>query len=299
VVDDRLRVEHDDVGHHAGREDPSIHHPDRGRREARVGVIGLGYVGLPLAAVFAGLLLMLLVLFVAPLTAYLPNAAMAAVLFLVAWRLIDPNHIIKIAKTSRTETVILVSTFAATLFLELQFAIMLGILLSVAIYLNRTSHPNTRIRVPDPREENRQFVTDPLLPECPQLKIVRIDGSLYFGAINHVRTNLRNLMEVEPHPKNILLIGSGINFIDMEGAEFLLHLAKEREEAGGHLYFYGMKEGICSHFKFLEYLLDIDTDNIFNSKQEGISLIYNRLDRTVCDRCNARIFLESKREQGR
>mgnify|MGYP001822165982 CR=1 FL=1 len=102
------------------------------------------------------------------------------------------------------------------------------------------------------------------------------------------------IMESEPHPKNLLLVGTGINFIDMEGAEFLLHLAKEREQAGGHLYFYGMKEGICGHLKFLEYILEIGVDNIFSSKDEAIAGIYKRLDRTVCDRCEVRIFLECR-----
>lgn len=248
----------------------------------------------PLAAVFAGLFLVPIVFLLAPYAAYLPNSAMAAILFLVAWRLIDLPHILNIAKTSTPETVILGSTFLATLFLELQFAILLGILLSLALYLNRTSHPKTLVRVPDPRMESRSFVTDPLLPECPQLKIVRIDGSLYFGAINHVRSNLQQILRVSPKPKNILLVGSGINFIDMAGAEFLVHLAREREKEGGHLYFYDMKEGICSHFKFLEYLLDIGTDNIFLSKEEAITEIYGRLDKEVCVGCPTRIFLECR-----
>ena len=246
----------------------------------------------PLAAIFAGGLLIPVVLFLAPLAAYLPNAAMAAILFLVAWKLIDPHHIMKIVKTSGTESIILGSTFAATLFLELQFAILLGIMLSLAIYLNRTSHPKALVRVPDPRQESRAFVTDPMLPECPQLKIVRIDGSLYFGAVNHVRSSLQKLLQANPEQRHLLLVGSGINFIDMAGAEFLLQLARERENAGGRLYFYDMKEGICSHFKFLEYLLEIGTDNVFLSKQESISEIFNRLDRSICKRCSARIFLE-------
>lgn len=246
----------------------------------------------PMAAIFAGGLLVLAVLFVAPLAVYLPNAAMAAILFLVAWKLIDPHHIVKIFKTSITESVILGSTFAATLFLELQFAILLGIMLSLAIYLNRTSHPKLLVRVPDNRQDSRMFVTDAALPECPQLKIVRIDGSLYFGAVTHVRTGLQNLMLDSPEQKHLLLVGSGINFIDMAGAEFLIQLVKEREEAGGQLYFYDMKEGICSHFKFLEYLLDIGTDNIFVSKKEALSEIYTRLDKTICSSCSVRIFLE-------
>lgn len=246
----------------------------------------------PLAAVFAGSLLIPVVLFIAPLAAYLPNAAMAAILFLVAWKLIDPHHIIKIAKTSITEMVILGTTFMGTLFLELQFAILLGIMLSLAIYLNRTSHPKTLTRVPDPRIDSRSFVTDPMLPECPQLKIVRIDGSLYFGAVSHVRNSLRELLRKNPMQKHLLVVGSGMNFLDMAGAEFLAHLAREREEAGGRLYFYDMKEGICSHFKFLEYLLDIGPDNIFVSKKEAISEIFVRLDASICSRCRARIFLE-------
>lgn len=246
----------------------------------------------PLAAIFAGLLLIPIVLFVAPLAKYLPNAVMAGILLQVAWRLIDPHHLLKIMRISITETVILTSTFLATLFLELQFAILLGIMLSLAIYLNRTSHPRTRIRVPDPNAENRAFSSDPSLPECPQLKILRIDGSLYFGAVNHVRSSLRQLLQSNPGQRNLLLVGSGINFIDMAGAEFLVHLAKERQAAGGQLYFYDLKEGICSHFKFLEYLLDLDTDNIFTSKKEAIQEITHRLDHNICATCSKRVFLE-------
>lgn len=248
----------------------------------------------PLAAVFAGIFLILAVLFVAPLAVYLPNTAMAAILFLVAWQLIDPFHILKIMKTSLNETVIMGSTFLATLFLELQFAILLGIMLSLVIYLNRTSHPETLTRVPDSRLPSRPFVSDATLPECPQLKIVRIDGSLYFGAVNHVKTSLQELMQTRPDQKHLLIVASGINFIDMAGAEFLVHLAKERKAAGGQLYFYDIKEGICSHFKFLQYLLEIGIDNIFLSKKEAIAKTFNQLDHDICSRCTLRIFNECR-----
>lgn len=248
----------------------------------------------PLAAVFAGLLLIPVVLFFAPLTAHLPKAALAAILFMVAWRLIDPKHIMKIIRTSPTESVIMGSTFLATLFLELQFAILLGILVSLAIYLNRTSHPHIRQRVPDPRVKARSFVTDLRLPECPQLKIVRIDGSLYFGAVNHVQSGLHQFLGENPGQKNLLIVGSGINFIDMAGAELLSHLAKERQAAGGTLYFYDMKEDICSHFKFLNYMLDIGLDNIFVSKKEAIAEIFTRLDTQICKSCDVRIFIECR-----
>lgn len=246
----------------------------------------------PMAAVFAGGLLIALVILVAPLAAYLPNAAMAGILLLVAWHLIDRHHIKKTFNTSFTESAIMLVTFVGTLVLTLEFAILLGIMLSLVIYLNRTSHPHIVTRVPDFRLPGRPFVTDPALPECPQLKIIRIDGSLYFGAVHHVREELQRLQLNNPGQKHLLIVCRGMNFIDMAGAEFLVHLANERVKDDGRLYLLGIKEGICSYFKLVNYFLDIGTDHIFESKEEAIAYIYERLDRNICEQCPTRIFYE-------
>jgi SulP family sulfate permease len=246
----------------------------------------------PLSAVFAGGLLMIVVMLVAPLAAYLPNTAMAGILFLVAWGLIDFHHISRILKTSRRESVILVTTFFATLFLELEFAIFLGVLLSLILYLNRTSHPRVLSRVPDPRHPMRAFTTDSQLTECPQLKIIRIDGSLFFGAINHVQERLKNLQHEKPKQKHLLLVASGINFIDMAGADYLAGLTTERRSEGGQLYLYDIKKGVCDYFQKGGYLDGIGAENIFDSKDEAIAAIFTRLDRSICAHCKARIFLE-------
>lgn len=246
----------------------------------------------PLAAVFAGSLLILLVVLVAPLAEYLPNAAMAGILFLVAWGLIDFKHIRKILSASRYETLIMGTTFLATLFLELEFAIFLGVLLSLVLYLKHTSHPRLRVRVPDPRRATRSFVTDPSLPECPQLKIIRIDDSLYFGAVNHVRETLNKMHLENPGQKNLFLIASGISLIDMAGAELLVRLAEERKKEGGGLYIYHINEGACDHFKLIDELLKIGYENIFETKKEAIAKIFMQLDRGICAQCKSRIFLE-------
>ena len=81
------------------------------------------------------LLLLLILLLVAPLTAYLPIAAMGGVIMMVAYNLIDRNQIKHVIESSATETIILVATFLATLFLELEFAIYLGVILSLVFFL--------------------------------------------------------------------------------------------------------------------------------------------------------------------
>ncbi|MGD9000579.1 MAG: SulP family inorganic anion transporter, partial [Granulosicoccaceae bacterium] len=110
----------------------------------------------PLSAIFAAVALMIIVLLIAPLTAYLPLAAMGGIILLVAYNLIDFHHITKILTFSRPESAILLTTFLATLFLELEFAIYLGVLLSLLLFLAKTSTPNITTLSIDRTDENQK-----------------------------------------------------------------------------------------------------------------------------------------------
>jgi SulP family sulfate permease len=247
----------------------------------------------PMSAVFAALLLVLVLLAVAPLAAYLPIAAVAGVLFLVAWSLIDFQRIGEILSTRGGEGAVLAVTFLATLLLDLEFAILVGVLASLALYLNRTSHPFMRSLVPDPRHSQRKMteVEDSLL-ECPQLKILRIEGSIYFGAAGHVERHLDTLREHSPGQKHLLLMSKSINFVDMAGAELLVEEARRRREAGGQLYFYSLRKPVEELFERGGYIAELGRENIFRGKREAIGGIFTRLDRSVCATCRARIFEE-------
>jgi SulP family sulfate permease len=246
----------------------------------------------PVASVLAGLLLIGVVLAVAPLAAYLPNAAMAGILFLVAWGLIDFHHIKKIFQASRSDTLVLVVTFVATLTLELEFAILLGVMLSLVMYLNRTSRPKVLTRVPNPADPKRKFVTDSQLPECPQFKMVRVDGSLFFGAVDHVAETLRGYREQNPGQKRVMLVASGINFLDVAGAEMLAQEAKTYRSLGGGLYFCGIKEGVCEPLRRGGYMAEVGEENMFMSKSEAMGEIIKELDTNICKTCERRIFRE-------
>ena len=91
----------------------------------------------PLAAVFSALFLLLIVLFLAPLASYLPLAAMAGILFVVAWGLFDFAQIVSILRNSWAESVVLIATFIATLVAHLEYAIFIGVFLSLMLYLVR------------------------------------------------------------------------------------------------------------------------------------------------------------------
>jgi SulP family sulfate permease len=249
----------------------------------------------PLSALFAALALMIILLLIAPLTAYLPIASMGGVILLVAYNLIDFHHIKHVLKLSKSETAVLLTTFFATLFLELEFAIYIGVLLSLILFLAKTSTPEIPILSIDSSGEgdSRKFVNleRKPLPECPQLKIIRIDRSIYFGSINHIQNRLAAISDNEGI-NHILIMATGINLIDLAGAEGLIAEHKRLKKMNGGLYFVGLKASVYVFAAESGFVKNIGPENFFDAKSKAIAAIYKKLDRSKCAQCRSLIFKE-------
>lgn len=245
----------------------------------------------PLASIFAAGFLVLVLLAVAPLAAYLPNAAMAGILFLVAWGLIDFEHIAHIWHTSKTETVILAVTLIGTLS-NLEAGIFLGVFLSLLMFLYRSSKPEIVPVVPAPEEGAYHFVRAQGRPECPQLRIIRINGPVYFGAANYVQQALHQIDEDNPQQKSVLIAAASLNYIDVAGAEILAQEARRRRRLGGGLYFYRLNEESHRFLRHGGYAHDIGEGAFFPVMTNVTGALYWTLDPTVCLGCKARIFKE-------
>lgn len=246
----------------------------------------------PMAAVFAGVLLIFVVVLVAPYAAYLPKAAMAGVLFLVAWGLIDWHEIRAIIKFSRRETVVLAVTFFGAIFLDLEFAIFLGVMLSLVLYLEKVSKPRILTRTPDKNLPNHAFSFDPDLSQCPQLRFVSVEGSLFFGSVNHLEEKFDKIREEHPEQKHLALLCDGINFADLQGSHALYKEAVIRQASGGNLYLINVKEGLWDALEACECFDKDGARNVFQSKSAAIHAIYQKLDKRHCDGCKNRIFKE-------
>lgn len=250
----------------------------------------------PMSAIFAAILLMGFLLLVAPLAAYLPMPAMGGIILLVGYNLIDFEHIKHIVKASKREISVLVVTFLSTLFLELEFAIYIGVFLSLVYYLHRTSQPHIAVMAPDPDTPTNRFVNVARkdLKECPELKVVRIDGSLYYGAVDHVASFLKEVSDNCPQ-RNLLILASGVNFIDVTGAEFLVQEAERWKALGGNLFICGLKRIAQDIFIDGGYRDEIGEDHVFRNKRDAINTIYEKfIDKSVCASCTARIFEECR-----
>lgn len=243
----------------------------------------------PLAAVYSSVFLVVILMAVASLAAYLPTAAMAGILFLVAYGLIDFHHIHSILHTSRQETAVLMVTLIGTL-IDLEKGIFFGIILSLMLYLYRTSRPAVIAVVPDSEPGSYHYVPVEDKPECPQVKILRMQGSVFFGAVNHVQQVLQDVDESNPDQKHVLLASSGMNFIDIAGAEMLVQESRRRKKIGGGLYFYRMQNGVRDLLIKGNYMREIGEENLFPAKTHPIDTIYPKLDSEICRNCQARIF---------
>jgi len=245
----------------------------------------------PMSAIFAAIFLMIVLLLFSSYASYLPKAAMGGIILLVGYNLIDFHHIKQVVKSSGREIIVLGITLFGTLFFELETALFSGIALSLFFYLEKTAKPNIAILGSSKTHRFVNVIRDTEIKTCPQLKIIRIDGSIYFGALEVVDEFFNTLFEKED-PKNVLIIANGINFIDLAGATWLTHEVLKWQERGGGIYFSGLKIVSQQILKKGGFRDEIGEENFFHDKKEAIQSIYKKLDMKVCQDCTSRIFHE-------
>jgi len=249
----------------------------------------------PLACVFSGVLLLAILLLVRPLAGYLPVASMAAVLFIVALGLIDVDAMRRVWRTSRADALTLAITFVATLTIRLEVAILVGVLASLLVYLNWATHPLVLRVAPDPSQQRRFRRTSADTPLCPQLDMLRIEGALFFGSVEHIRDEIEAARAQRPSARHVLLIGSDVNLIDTAGAELLANLARQLRDGGGELYLCKMRPEVFALLERGGYLDAIGRDRVFATKDKAVASIYAKLDAAKCAACRSRIFDECER----
>lgn len=249
----------------------------------------------PMAAALSAVFLLLITLLAAPLVGFLPVPTMAAILFIVAWGLVDFHHVAEILRRHPRERTIFLLTFVGVL-LDLEKGLFLGILTSLAFYFYQTSKPAIHERAP-PRDElsnlRRKFTeAGPDAPGCPQLAMLAVQGSLYFGAVEHVSDALQRVDELQPQRKWVFLLAQGINFADLAGARMLADEARRRRAIGGGLFIVGSPVRVLRALIKGGEVKAIGRDRIVAHKGDALRAAYPCLDTEICRRCQARVFHE-------
>ncbi|HIG37344.1 MAG TPA: sodium-independent anion transporter [Oceanospirillaceae bacterium] len=162
----------------------------------------------------------------------------------------------------------------------MEFAIYLGVLLSLVLYLRRTSKPNITAMARNTGAKKLVSAQRSGLPECESLKIIRINGSIFFGAVDYVQSTLMSIPQ-----KHVLIVASGINFIDLAGTELLANEAKRLTALGGGLYICNPNGRVIKPIIRNGHLNAIGKRHIFATKTLALSTIDKLLAEHTCEGC--------------
>lgn len=244
-----------------------------------------------LGNVFSGLFILAATFVLAPLMAHLPRPALAGALVATAWGMVDHRAMRRIRRGDPGDALIMSVTLVATLLLPLQFAILIGVLMSLGYYLLRTSMPRVVAVLPD--AEFRHWEPHAGRPQCPQLAVVDILGDLYFGAVNHVEETLDAILAATPGQRFLLLRMHSVQHIDISGIRMLEHLRLRLRERGGELFFTRVRGSVMARMEASGFVEQIDPRQILDEDAAIHFLFHRVLDPAVCVyECERRVFME-------
>lgn len=244
------------------------------------------------SAIFSSLFVLISLFFLGPLAAYLPRAALAGVLMVTAYGMVDRAEFARIWQGTRGDALIMLATFLGTLFLDIQFAVLVGILLSFAYYIMKTSVPHVFPVLPD--AAFRHFVRQqPGQSPCAQLGIIKISGDLYFGAVNHVEEAVNQQLTDNPEQRFLLLRMQGVNHCDFSGIHMLEALRRNCLERGGDLYLMKVQPPVLAFMRSTGFYGHLGA-NHFLSEDQAIGYLFHKiLDPAICIyECQVRAFQE-------
>jgi SulP family sulfate permease len=244
-----------------------------------------------LSGVFCGVFVLVGVLAFGPAAAYLPKTALAGMIMVIAYRMVDWKGVRRVIRTSRSETGIMVSTFAATLVFPLEFAVLAGVILSLAIYIYKSSLPTVHTVVPDPTF--RHFVERADAPCCPQLGVINIRGAVFFGAASHVEDELLANFERNPGQDHLLLRMHGVHQCDLSGIDVLEGIVRLYRDGGGDVFLVQVRPEVRRIMRASGFEELLGEDNILVQEDAVEWLFENRIDPAVCIyECEHRVFAE-------
>ncbi|MCB5194766.1 SulP family inorganic anion transporter [Deefgea salmonis] len=172
----------------------------------------------PLAGIVHGITLLVIILFLAPLAASIPLAALAAILFVVAWNMSEVKHFRHmLTHAPRADVVILLITFVLTVFADLVVAVNIGVILATLHFLRRMSM-SVEVVSQDAQQIGMELIQQGLIQLPPGVLVFSIEGPFFFGAVENFE---RALAATHTDPKVLVIRLLRVPFIDITGLQVL------------------------------------------------------------------------------
>ncbi len=245
----------------------------------------------PMSGIVSGLGVALTVLLAAPLAASLPVATLAGILMVVCFEMIRVGDIKRTVRATRNDAAVLVITFLSTLFLSIEFAVYIGVLLSIGLHLATTSHPRIYSTVPD--LEAGRMVPATFGHMCCQMDVLRVEGSIFFGSAAYVLEDFQRRLKSHPHMGCLLIRMHQVNNFDASGVHAFELILDEVRRRGGGLYFSGVNTRVFQVFKNSGLLQEIGETHFRSTTGSAIRhAMRESFCPFICAACEVAVFNE-------
>lgn len=228
-----------------------------------------------LASIISATLIVLTLLFLTPLFYYLPSAILASVIMVAVFGLIDYKEAIHLWKTNRVDFAMLIVTFIATLGLGIEQGIGVGVILSLAMVIFRTTRPHYAIlgKVPG-TTFYRNIERFEGLETRDDLLILRFDAQLYFANTNFFQDILLDeIIKRKDKLRAVLIVAESINYVDSSAMHALKDIIEDCNRNGITVLFSGIKGPVRDAMTKAHLVEAIGEDHFFMSIQEGVDAI--------------------------
>jgi SulP family sulfate permease len=193
----------------------------------------------PIAGMMHAVWLFVFMMVLAPLIVKVPLAALSAILMIVAWNMAEIKHFREIMNAPKADRVVLITTFALTVLVDLNFAIQAGIALASILFIDQMMKATQIKQVGIEEENDPDSTANKIIPV--NVEVYEIQGPLFFGIAEKLVDTLAIL---EVHPKAFILRMRYVPLIDAAGLHALDVLHSRLKENGAVLILSGINDNV-------------------------------------------------------
>ena len=220
-----------------------------------------------IAGVMSGIIVAVVLLFLAPYAKYISKPALAGVIMLIAYNMVNKKEMTKVTKISKSDAITMWFTFAATVVMpDLDWAIYAGIAISIVIYLRNTNKATIKVLLPSTSQQGRFLEREiNTVKEPADILILQIEGNLYFGSADDLRDKLDGLIG----KADVYIIRmKQVVTIDITALDALKQFIRNIGESGGTIIFSGVVTGLSKMLVDANMVSNVGQDNMFMCEEE-------------------------------
>jgi SulP family sulfate permease len=233
-----------------------------------------------LASVFTAVGIALAALLLTPVLFYLPKATLAATIIVAVTSLIDLKLVGLARRYSHTDFIAISVTIVATLLLGVELGVLGGIVVSVALFLHRTSVPHIAVVGNVPGTEHFRNVLRHQVLTHPDILSLRVDQSLYFANASFLQAAIYDRLAAQPKVRHLILQCTAVNEIDLSALEALEAVDHRLGAQGVTLHLSEVKGPVMDALLRTEFL-DHLSGEVFLSHYQAVCTLRERLDGSV------------------